>query len=223
MTLACKHFELWVSLEHFATLLYQIEYSLQEVLPASGVTGTQAVFLNGLLLISLSIEVNPRYRRRLGISAVNFALGTQESLPRGGIGLQRLELPGWIACVCVCVLGCRCSEGGFRTVHGKSVKERRHLIFFGQSRADQCSPSSLISHQGRQQGQGPKHVHGSYQLTVLQAPVSPHDDSSADVASTRREGGSPSGRGTGVGASLFPSSDTTPAISSLPAGSAQAW
>lgn len=102
MTLACKHFELWVSLEHFATLLYQIEYSLQEVLPASGVTGTQAVFLNGLLLISLSIEVNPRYRRRLGISAVNFALGTQESLPRGGIGLQRLELPGWIACVCVC-------------------------------------------------------------------------------------------------------------------------
>lgn len=31
-------------------------------------------------------------------------------------------------------------------------------------------------------------MHGSNQLTVLQAPVSPHDDSSADVASARREG-----------------------------------
>lgn len=30
--------------------------------------------------------------------------------------------------LCVGVLGCRCSEGGFRTVQGKSVKETRHLI-----------------------------------------------------------------------------------------------
>lgn len=84
------------------------------------------------------------------------------------------------------VLGGRCSEGGFRTVQGKSVKEIRHLIS-GQPRAGRCSPGSLSPHHGRQ-GQGLKHVQGSYQLTTIQAPVSPHNDSSADVASAGREG-----------------------------------
>jgi hypothetical protein len=102
MTLACKHFVLWVNLKHFATLPYQIKYSLQELLQASGMTGTQAGFLNGFLLLNLSIEVNPRYQRRLAIRAFNFAPGIQESLPRGGIRLQRLELPGWTASVCGC-------------------------------------------------------------------------------------------------------------------------
>jgi hypothetical protein len=50
-------------------------------------------------------------------------------------------------------------------------------------------------------------VHGSYQLTVFQAPVSPHDDSSADVASTGREGGRESvhqGEGGGLEPVYFP-------------------
>lgn len=81
---------------------------------------------------------------------------------------------------------CRCSEGGFRAVQGKSVKEVRHLIS-GQPKAVHCSPSSLILHHGRQ-GQGPKHVQASYQLTVIQAPVCPQDDRSADAASEGREG-----------------------------------
>lgn len=55
-----------------------------------------------------------------------------------------------------------------------------------------------LFHPGRQ-GPGLKHVHGSYQLTVIQASVSPHDDSSADVASVGREGGSTPGRGRGGG------------------------
>lgn len=55
-----------------------------------------------------------------------------------------------------------------------------------------------LFHPGRQ-GPGLKHVQGSYQLTVIQASVSPHDDSSADVASVGREGGSTPGRGRGGG------------------------
>lgn len=90
---------------------------------------------------------------------------------------------------------CRCSEGGFATVQGKSVKEIRRL-FFWPTKSGSVRPE--LFHPGRQ-GPGLKHVQGSYQLTVIQASVSPHDDSSADVASVGREGGSTPGRGRGGG------------------------